>query len=193
MMGECWKMLLAAHYYDLSNAELVELAQARDRLAYDVLFRRYDARICTYLARIVGNDEIGRDLAQETFLKVWQALPRLQGEKKFEAWLYRIAGNAARDHLRHKQLIQWLPWEENSKWAEDKRMKAIEDQELLKFALAQVPIKYRQSVILRVVEGRSHREIAEILDIDEKSVSVYVKRGLEKLRFLLAKYNELTE
>ena len=72
-------------------------------------------------------------------------------------------------------------------------MKAIEDQELLKFALAQVPIKYRQSVILRVVEGRSHREIAEILDIDEKSVSVYVKRGLEKLRFLLAKYNELTE
>jgi RNA polymerase sigma-70 factor (ECF subfamily) len=193
MMGECWKMLLAAQYYDLSNAELVELAQARDRLAYDVLFRRYDARICTYLARIVGNDEIGRDLAQETFLKVWQALPRLQGEKKFEAWLYRIAGNAARDHLRHKQLIQWLPWEENSKWAEDKRMKAIEDQELLKFALAQVPIKYRQSVILRVVEGRSHREIAEILDIDEKSVSVYVKRGLEKLRFLLAKYNELTE
>lgn len=186
-------MLLATHYHRLTNSELVELAQSADTVAYDVLFQRYDARICTYLARMVGNDDIGRELAQETFLKAWQALPQLQGDKKFEAWLYRIATNVAKDYLRHKQLIQWLPWKERNESIEDRSLSVVEDQEMLILALAQVPLKYRQCVILRVVEERPHREIAELLGINEKNVSMYVKRGLDKLRQVLTQENKLNE
>lgn len=186
-------MLLVTHYHNLTNIELVELAQTEDPFAFDILFRRYDARICSYLARMVGNDDIGRDLAQETFLKAWQALPNLQGEKKFEAWLYCIATNVAKDYLRHKQLTRWLPWKEQDEFIEDTRLSIIEEQELLILALAQIPLRYRQCVILRVVEGRPHRETAEIVGINEKNVSMYVKRGLDKLRYLLVQENEHSE
>ena len=59
---------------------VVRDAQAGNIAAFDTLFQRYDARICTYLARMVGNDEEGRDLAQETFIKVWRALPAMHEE-----------------------------------------------------------------------------------------------------------------
>ncbi|TMB84791.1 MAG: hypothetical protein E6J44_08275 [Chloroflexi bacterium] len=55
--------------------EVVWDAQAGSITAFNSLFEYYNARICTYLARMVGNDEEGRDLAQETFIKVWRALP----------------------------------------------------------------------------------------------------------------------
>jgi RNA polymerase sigma-70 factor (ECF subfamily) len=70
---------------------VVRDAQAGNIAAFDTLFRLYNARICTYLARMVGNDEEGRDLAQETFIKVWRALPSMHDELHFDTWLFRIA------------------------------------------------------------------------------------------------------
>ncbi|WP_420799339.1 RNA polymerase sigma factor [Ktedonospora formicarum] len=70
----------------------------------------FNAPICTYIARLVGNDEWGRDLAQETFLKAWKGLPGIQGELQFRAWLYRIATNVAYSHLRQIRHVRWLPW-----------------------------------------------------------------------------------
>src|SRR5438270_2410405 len=95
-----------------SLLEMVELARIGDARGFTALFQCYNAQICTYLARMVDNDELGRDLAQETFLHAWKALPTLQGELHFKAWLYRIATNVARSHLRHERLIRWLPWVE---------------------------------------------------------------------------------
>ena len=181
-------MPLVPRYHNLSDIELVERSQASDVLAYDELFYRYNARICLYLARRVGDDETGRDLAQETFIKAWQALPRLQGEKYFQGWLYRIATNVAKDHLRRQKLIRWLPWEEHEEFIRIGELLVegpegnIEDQDLLKFALMQVPPNYRQCVILQIVEERSQREIAALLSISESSVSTYVRRGMERLR-----------
>jgi RNA polymerase sigma-70 factor, ECF subfamily len=137
---------------------------------------------------MVGDDESGRDLAQETFLKGWQALPRLEGEVRFQPWLYKIATNSARDHLRRKRLIAWLPWKEHVIFARGEDIsvpgpeESTEEQEFLTFALMQVPLKYRQCVILQIVEACSQREIAQLLGISETSVSTYVRRGLEKLR-----------
>jgi hypothetical protein len=58
--------------------EIVEQARAGDKLAFDSLFQYYNARICMYLAHMVGDEEEGRDLAQETFLKAWQGLANIQ-------------------------------------------------------------------------------------------------------------------
>jgi RNA polymerase sigma-70 factor (ECF subfamily) len=179
---------LGVEYEALPDRELVERAQSADSFAYEVLVHRYNTRICIYLARMVGDDETGRDLAQDTFIKGWQRLTGLQGEKNFQGWLYRIATNAARDYLRRKRLIQWLPWEEYNEYAGNTTMIVAGpegvtiQQEFLKFALVQIPLKYRQCVILQIVEERSQREIAALLGINERSVSTYVKRGLEKLR-----------
>src|SRR5437588_4434931 len=87
--------------------EVVGDAQAGSISAFNTLFEYYNARICTYLGRMVGNDEEGRDLAQETFIKAWQALASIKDETHFDTWLYRIATNVAIDHLRRRK-FRWL-------------------------------------------------------------------------------------
>ncbi len=94
-----------------TDSELVVQARAGDPLAFEKLFERYNERVCLYLTHMVGNDAVGCELAQETFLKAWQALPGFRDEARFVNWLYRIATNLAHDHQRHARLIRWLPWE----------------------------------------------------------------------------------
>ncbi len=173
---------------ELTESELVVLAQAGDHTAVEVLFKRYYARVCLYLIRMVGNDGVGCELAQEVFLKAWQALPRLQNTSSFASWLYRIATYTAHDYLRHVQLVQVLPWgrykdiEKNSRMQIAGPERQVEEAELLTLALKHVPISYRGCVILQIVEELPQRQIAEILGIKESSVSTYVSRGLRKLR-----------
>jgi RNA polymerase sigma-70 factor, ECF subfamily len=93
-----------------SESGIVERARAGDGMAFTLLFHHSNAPICTYIARLVGSDEQGRDLAQETFIHAWKSLPALRGELLFKPWLYRIATNVARSHLRHTRLVHWLPW-----------------------------------------------------------------------------------
>jgi hypothetical protein len=61
---------------------LIERARQGDQQAFASLFEAYNARICTYLARLVGDDELGRDLAQDTFIAAWRALPQIIGEPR---------------------------------------------------------------------------------------------------------------
>jgi len=65
---------------EISQMEMVELARQDDAQGFTALFRAYNAQICTYLAHLVGNDELGRDLAQETFLRAWKSLPSIANE-----------------------------------------------------------------------------------------------------------------
>lgn len=95
---------------DTSTVEITQLAQRGDSAAFITLFQNYNNQICTYLAHLVGNDELGRDLAQETFLRAWKSLPSMQDKLQFKPWLYRIATNLARSHLRRTRLIRWLSW-----------------------------------------------------------------------------------
>jgi Sigma-70 region 2 len=90
-------------------AETIAAAQNGDEAAFSILFETYKARICTYLAHLIGNEEEGRDLAQDTFLKAWRAFPQTTKELQFEAWLYRIATNTALDYLR-SQKLRGLLW-----------------------------------------------------------------------------------
>src|SRR5579885_2008775 len=95
---------------DASVTAIVKRARAGDHAAFTALFDQYNAPICRYLAHLVGNDEVGRDLAQETFFLAWRALPGIRDESRFGPWLYRIASNLAYSHLRHARLTRWLPW-----------------------------------------------------------------------------------
>jgi RNA polymerase sigma-70 factor, ECF subfamily len=167
--------------------EVVRDAQSGSMSAFDTLFRYYNARICTYLTRMVGNDEEGHDLAQETFIKVWRALPEMNDESRFEIWLYRIATNTAIDQLRRRK-FRW-PLSKNHEaddTSESMRVAGPEEQievaELIKLALAQLSPQYRACLLLQHVVGFSQREIAQALKLSEKSISIYVGRGSEQFR-----------
>src|SRR5712692_11063504 len=140
--------------------EVVRDAQAGNISAFNALFQYYNTRICTYLTRMVGNDEEGHDLAQETFIKVWRALPEMNDESRFEIWLYRIATNTAIDQLR-RQKFRW-PLSKNHEaddTSECMRVagpeEQIEEAELIKLALAQLSPQYRACLLLQHVVGFS--------------------------------------
>jgi len=167
--------------------EVVREAQAGDVAAFNALYQHYNGRIVTYLARMVGNDEEGRDLAQETFIKVWQALAKVHDEIHFDTWLYRIATNTAMDHLRRRK-SRWPLWKHSEAEAETASMhmagpeEQVEEAELIKLALARLSPQYRACLLLQHVAGFTQREIALSLNLSEKSISIYISRGCEQFR-----------
>lgn len=170
--------------------QTVTRARNGDSAAFDALFRQFNARIFGYLARMVGNDEEGRDLTQETFVKAWRMLPGIHDSAHFGPWLYRIATNIAIDHLRiHKGSLFWWSDDEASERVNVKAgrlQEGPEEQvaqaEQVRQALALVSPKYRACLLLQIEGGFSQREIAAMLHMSEKSVSVYVRRGSEQFR-----------
>ncbi len=166
--------------------QLVKRAHAGDQLAFEVLYERYNTRICRYLSRMTGNDGVGCELAQETFLKAWEALPGLREPSRFAGWLYRIATNCAYTYQHHHRHLQMVPWDVYSEEHEEQGVlgpeEHIEEMELLKLALARVSPTYRPCLILYVIEELPQRQIAGLLKMKESSVSKYVSRGKEELR-----------
>jgi RNA polymerase sigma-70 factor, ECF subfamily len=170
--------------------ESVERARAGDQNAFTQLFEYYHSSICSYITRLVSNQEVGRDLAQETFIRAWKGLQKLPGEIDFRPWLYRIATNVARSYLQRERLIGWLPWFDyaDGSAATQTTPTAIEpearlgEQEFIAEILATLPPQCRTCLLLQHAAGFSQREIAAILGISEKSVSAYVSRGREQFR-----------
>lgn len=166
---------------------VVELARAGDRAAFDTLYQGFYTPIRLYLSHMVGDDEDGYDLAQETFLKAWQGLSNVYNESRFDTWLYRIATHTAIDHLRRRKFRgpRWKNIVEDGlsehAWVSGPEDRVAE-MEHVQQALTQVSLKYRSCMLLQIVVNLSQREIATSLHISEKSVSVYVSRGIEQFR-----------
>jgi RNA polymerase sigma-70 factor (ECF subfamily) len=175
------------------EGNLVLRAQKGDQLAFEVLYERYNDRICRYLSRMVGDDGIGCELTQEVFLKAWEALLGLRDPSRFASWLYRIATNRAYNYQQHAKRLHVIPWEEYAMKEETHSIagpeEQVEEAELLKLALARVSPTYRPCLILYVVEEYSQRQIAELLQMKESSIGRYVSRGKEELRQI---YRRLT-
>ena len=168
-------------------------AQGGDQVAFEALYERYNDRLCRYLIRMVGNDGVGCELTQETFLKAWDALPGLRAPERFASWLYRIATNHAYNHQNRAKKVQTTPLDIYLEGEERLSVSGpeaqVEETEMLKLALARVSSTYRPCLILYVIEELPQRRIADLLKIKESSVSKYVSRGKEELRQI---YHRLT-
>src|ERR1044072_7754231 len=84
----------------LADGELVKTAIAGREASFEELVRRYQRPIAAYVYRMVGDYDSALDLTQEVFIKVYNSLERYRSEYKFSTWIYKIAHNAAVDHLR---------------------------------------------------------------------------------------------
>src|SRR5215475_9283443 len=84
----------------LADGELVQTAVAGREASFEELVRRYQRPIAAYVYRMVGDYDAALDLTQEVFIKVYNSLSRYRAEFKFSTWIYKIAHNAAIDHLR---------------------------------------------------------------------------------------------
>jgi RNA polymerase sigma-70 factor, ECF subfamily len=170
----------------LNDRELIAQAQEGDEPAFQVLYERYFSKIALYLARMVGKNDIGSELAQETFLKVWRALPTLRKTETFVTWLYRIATRVAYDYQRREKYSYAASYDKEPTLLNQSFIEGPEEQvvaeELLQLALACVTLKYRACVVLYHIEGCSKQKIAALLSIQESSVSTYISLGMEEFR-----------
>lgn len=163
---------------------LVDRARLGDADAFGSLYDRFQPEIVRYLAHRVGDPDTGEDLAQQVFLKAWQAIPRYEARGvPFKAWLYRMAHNQMVDHFRTRKPTTDLEGIDPPEEAEAESLViAAEMTAALAGALAKLSEDHRQVLTLRFLMEKSAREIGEIMGRKEVTVRGLQMRALQGLR-----------
>jgi RNA polymerase sigma-70 factor (ECF subfamily) len=186
-----------------TDHDLVGYARGGSEGAYRELLGRYQRPVFSLVYRMVRDRELAEDLAQETFVKVFNHLGSYDPKYKFSSWIFKIANNLAIDTLRRKGLkTVSLDGSRNATTEEETEASRISiatddenPEELLlakelgrdiEQAIARLRPEYRTAVILRHVEGRAYEEIAEIMEVPLGTVKTYIHRARTELRGLLA-------
>ena len=176
-------------FREADDRDLVLRAREGRVDAFNALVTRWEKRIYNYLLRLSPDPDEAFDLAQETFLKAYQNLGRLDDPARFGPWLYRIAHNEALSLLRKRRLEGPAPEnapEQATGQAAVFGMASIEVSIAVRGALALLTAEQREAVVLKVCEGFKFEEIASILDTPASTIKSRVYTGLEALRGLLA-------
>lgn len=176
---------------ELGDARLVERARRGDQAAFGALVRRYERKLIRVLARLVRDPELARDLAQETFWRVYNRLDRFDTARRFGPWLFRIGVNLGLDHLRRRRSEPPPPASIDRGFGEgrfdlpdpDPRIQADLAQEV-QFILTQIPVSYRTILVLRDLEGFSSSEVAAIVGRREATIRWRLSRAREKFRHI---------
>lgn len=169
-------------------ARLVRLVLGGDSTAFEQIILRYQTRVMTMAARLLGTRDDARDAAQEVFLRAFKYLHRLDLQKPLEPWLMRITVNVCRDVGRRRQRRRntFVEFEgpETIDQSDDPYAGLARKQErlILQRALDSLPEKERLAIVLRDVEGLSTAEVASILQSSETTVRSQVSRGRLRLK-----------
>ncbi|MBT9169787.1 MAG: ECF RNA polymerase sigma factor SigE [Actinobacteria bacterium] len=194
------KILRLRDIKDRTDEELVSLL-SQDKRALQELVHRYQNPIYNFARRLLGNQEDAFDVTQETFVRLINSAHTFKGLSRFSTWLFSIAANLCRDHLRErKKLVLWendleeknpagLILTEDLPSAEE----IIEAQELreeLTRKLDQLSPKLREAIVLVDIQELKYAEIAEMLGISIGTVKSRVSRAREELRASLIHLRE---
>lgn len=163
---------------------LVGQASRGSAEAFGALYDRFQPEILRYLTHHLRDRDSAEDLAQQVFLKAWQAIPRYeQRNVPFRAWLYRMAHNQMVDHFRTSRATVDLEGIERSEPAEaEEAVLAAESRALLDAALAKLSADHRQVLTLRFLMEQSAAEIGAIMGRKEVTVRGLQLRALRALR-----------
>ena len=169
-------------------SRLVRLTLRGDATAFEPIIRRYESRVMTLAARLLGSRDDAGDVAQEVFLRAFKYLHRADPQKPFEPWLLRIAVNVCRDLVRRRVRRQQTfvaaelaePIDRSSDPCAGLERK--QQRVLLQRALDLLPEKERLAIVLRDVEGLSTADVATILQSSETTVRSQVSRGRLRLK-----------
>ena len=177
---------------EISNAELVRKSQFGDKAAFEQLVIRHQELVFSLAYKLTGNREMANDVAQESFIRAWKAIEKFRGDSTFSTWIYRITVNTAwtlrKKAKKHNTLNiddTYEPIVIDEK--KDPELVAINSDlsSVLINALDKIPIEQRIIVELKNIEGRSHKEIADYLDISVTAAKVRLHRAHQKLRQIL--------
>lgn len=184
---------------DLPDSQLIEKLRVRDAAAFDTLVETYSGDIFAMLYRLTENAEEAADLTQETFMSALRSVHKFRGDARLKTWLFRIAINESRNRFRwwkRRRRDQTVSLDalvgttemlvadsiaDSGASPEDNALRR-EREAALRSALLDLPIAFREAVILCDVEGLSYEETSAALGIGLGTVKSRISRGREELR-----------
>lgn len=177
----------------LSDEELVVNIRAESPEDYRYVVERYQQKLFRYVLSYVYDQDKAEDIVQETFIKMYINLNSFDSERTFSSWAYKIAHNEMLNYIRkHKREIvleddSWIP-----ELADDRPSLADElDKKLSRHrlykALALLPMKYREVLVMYYFQGHDYGSIATILSVPVSTVSTRIARAKIKLKRILNK------
>jgi len=184
-----------------TDAMLVQRATAGEARAFELLVIKYQRRVERLIGRMVRDVDLVPDIAQETFIRAYRALPQFRGDAQFYTWLYRIAVNTAKKHLmdlKRDPVMTLSSFEsddddETSGSGLAQRLGATDDEtpeavlaskeiaQAVNEAMDALPEELRQAIALREIEGLSYDDIAQALDCPIGTVRSRIFRAREAI------------
>ena len=184
-----------------SDAELMARVHEGDKAALATLMERWELRLKAFIGRIVLNAAEAEDLAQETFVAVWQTRERFRAGAEFKPWVFTIALNLARNRLRWWRrrptvsLDEWMRSDatraeeaSNAEPGTPHRVERAERAAAVRDAIAALPADLREAIVLFEYEDMSHAEIARMIGATPKAVETRIHRARAKLRRTLKQW-----
>ncbi|MFO1452697.1 MAG: sigma-70 family RNA polymerase sigma factor [Opitutaceae bacterium] len=185
----------------LDRADMARLVAGHDPALND-LMERHAGVLFGFLCRFIGDEDAANDLAQETFVRVYQHRMDFKAGMRFSPWLFTIGGNLARNHLRARSRRSEVPlesgtdegWDSKAEslpaagFAPDEQVSRQEQREAVRRAVAELPDDLREAMVLCELEERSVFEAANILDTTVKAVESRLYRARQQLRRRLTRW-----
>jgi RNA polymerase sigma-70 factor (ECF subfamily) len=180
------------------EARLVKACQEGDSGAFNLLVWRWEKPLYNFIYKYVGDATLAEDLVQDTFLRVLRSIGRYSYQGSLSTWLYRIAVNLCKDHLKRKRLpmvsmhdyyttatgervyVQDRIGDEKART--DDSLKSDQREELVRRLLAGLPEEERIVILLKEYQELTFREIAEVLDVPDGTVKSRLYHGLRSMR-----------
>jgi len=188
------------------DQELVERVQKGEKVAFDMLVRKYEHKLANVISRYIRDPSEVLDVSQEAFIKAYRALPNFRGESAFYTWLYRIAINTAKNHLvaagrrppkddiDAQDAEQFEAGSGLKEYATPERlMLSNELADTIQDAIDELPEELRVAIVLRELEGLSYEEIASAMECPIGTVRSRIFRARDaiekRIRPLLSEVN----
>lgn len=172
----------------LDDDALMERTARGEEAAFRLLVTRWEREVRAFLIHMLGSVEEAEDLTQDTFVKVFREAGRYRPEGRFQSWLFRIAGNQARSRLRRRKILKWVTFDPDSHDRPAPGPSAADElsdkerAQAVRGALAALPQRQREALILHRYQGLKYKEIAEAMDTTVPGIESLIQRGLVGLR-----------
>jgi RNA polymerase sigma-70 factor (ECF subfamily) len=173
---------------------LIKKALRGDRRAFEELMRKYEKKIFSFVVRMVRNEDTAVDLTQDFFFKIFTVLEKYNFEYKFSTWAYRICYNLVIDHIRKNQAqVDSLDDEtvssrdmlDSDNVSREDGFKALAREETRDYVwrvVDEIPLKFRELILLRYIQDLKYEEIAEITSLPVGTVKNRIFKAKEILK-----------
>ena len=171
-----------------SDEDLVRQCRAGEIKSFDLLVERHQRTIFNLALRMIRDSDDAADIAQSVFVKAYENLERFDPQFKFFSWLYRIAVNESLNALEQRKRFEGLDGNDlAAETSDEKDDEAVIEERRIQDGLMMLNVEHRAVIVLKHMQGLSYREIAQVLDLPEKTVKSRLFSARQSFKDILKK------